>query len=221
MLGRVDAEAAHAQIDEIVEIGGDLGLYGGISSLEIGQTGELARAHLDWIVIVVDDALIVEIVAIVERAVVHPRVRRAAAADAGNIGHVIDDRVGVNIDADGLAARDHVGEGGAVAAAAGKRVAHGLIALPPGIIEVVAVGDLDDGVLHRRGDEHRAEAVRAEPRLALLRDIGPAPLEEADGGRAGQHQQATVARALRHLGGKAVIGADGGELVAAGAAGRD
>ncbi len=95
--------------------------------------------------------------------------RRAGDARAlGKPRHVIDDRVGINVYARGLAAIHHVGELLARAAAAFDPVADGLVARPP--------GGARDVLVRRRGLDGR-NAGRTEVFLALPCDVIPVPLE--------------------------------------------
>ncbi len=177
VLGRVDAEPRHAEIDHEVEVAHDLVAHAVVRGVQIRQAVQLADAHVIRGVLVVrglDGAGgLVEVGRRVEPRIDVLGELGAVAADARGLPrHGVEDGVGVDADADLGAALDHVGEFREGAAPAVlQRVADGLIALPP------RIGD-DHRVLAGRRDLDPGEPGRPQVVLALQRDVGPPPLEE-------------------------------------------
>src|SRR5690606_23075672 len=169
VLGRVDAEARHADGDQVVEVVRDPVADVGGGGPQVGQADQFAVLHLPLVVPVGDvAAAVVEVLALVEARVLVLAVGRPRAAGAGADGPgaapVVDDRVDVDLDPGLAAGVDHVDEVGPGAAAGlVEPVGHRLVVLPPG---VSLTGQ--HHVLLGRGDLHRAEAVGAQRGLALL-----------------------------------------------------
>ena len=197
VLCRVDPEAGHAHVDELVEVPGDgradvVGL-----GPQVGEAEQLALGHLQEVVEVVDAALggavggpiwtgVVEIGVAVEAARVrYPVVRvgevRVVHAAVGHLalaGHVVDDGVDVHLHAGGAAGGDHGAELRLGTHPAGQLVVHRLVHLPPRMQHRRVHGlGAHQGVL-RRGDLHAAVPGGAERVHALVGHRGPVPLEQ-------------------------------------------
>ena len=176
LLGRVPAEAVHAEGDQAVQVAGLLLLHVAGPGVQVGQAAQLAVPHLRLVVPVGDRGVAaMEVGLAVQRRVVeHVRERRAVvphpAVDLA--GHVVQHHVGVDLDAGRVAGRDHRRELGLGAEPRVQAVADRLVGLPPR----VAVGGQYHGFLGRR-DLHRAIPVRAEHVAALRADGRPRPVE--------------------------------------------
>src|SRR5207247_6975971 len=176
VLGRVDAEAVDAEGEQVVEVGGEPALHVVGVGGEVGQVDELAVLHLPSVAVVGDvivavAAAVVEVLHLVDARVVVVAERRAGAADGAGrpaAGHVVDYRVGVDLDPGGVAGGDHVGELLPAAAAGGQLVADRLVPLPPGVAPV-----RQHDVLLRRGRLGATGPLGAEHRGALPGDVGP------------------------------------------------
>ena len=183
VLGRIDAEAGHAEARQHDEVRRDLLADGHELGPQIGQGEQLAVLHIRRALVIGDGAWCMEIDGGIQAGVLVLRVARAVAADAGarEVGHVIDHRVRDDADTDRIAAVHHVGELDAGAGAAVRdAVAHRLIALAP----VVA---RHDAVLLGRGDLHRLHTCGTQHGFTLGRDIDPAPFEQMYGDVAREH----------------------------------
>ncbi|QTF91938.1 hypothetical protein [Halomonas sp. BM-2019] len=139
-------------------------------------------AVLDLVaILVVADMVVLVAAAVVEVLVAGVEVAVAEGAIVGtgdahplaDAGHMVDHRIDQDAHARGPAALDHVDERLAVAAARGQRVAHRLVAGPPG-----AVDALQGDVLVGRRDLDGVDAGRPQVSLTLRGDVVPAPLEE-------------------------------------------
>ncbi len=189
VLGRVDTEARDPEAGERDQVARDLLLDARLARVQVREAEQLAVLHRGRVGVVVEGAGRVEVLGGVEARVAVLRVRRAGATHAGarEVGHVVDDRVHVDADAGGPAPLHHVGELRLRARAAARQaVAHGLVALAPVLAR-------REAVLLGRGHLHGVVAHRAQEPLALLRDVGPLPLEEVDEDVAGGH---VAARAI-------------------------
>lgn len=179
VLGGIEAEAGDAQVDEVVEVGGDFCLDFGLARVEVGQIEELAAAHLCRILIVGNvviggETTVVKVVRAVKAGIVIVgEVGAGGAYAAFDAGHVVDYGVDVDIDAGGATTADHLGKLGAGAAATFEVVADGLIALPPGM-------GFDDEMFLRGRDLDGDVAGRAQKALTFLGNVRPGPLEEMD-----------------------------------------
>ena len=176
LLGRVPAEAVHAERDQAVQVAGLLLLHVAGPGVQVGQAAQLAVPHLRLVIPVGDRGVAaVEVGLAVQRRVVeHVRERRPVVPDPAVdlAGHVVQHHVGVHLDARRVAGRDHRRELGLGAEPGVQAVADRLVGLPPR----VAVGGQHHGFL-RRGDLHRCVPVRAEHVAALRADSRPRPVE--------------------------------------------
>mmetsp|Transcript_15882 Transcript_15882/g.43191 ORF Transcript_15882/g.43191 Transcript_15882/m.43191 type:complete len:385 (+) Transcript_15882:461-1615(+) len=180
VLGAVNAEARHAKVGDVVEVGGH-GLLDVVAGrAEVREAVEVAVLDVVRILVVRDAAIAACVAAVVH---VVGRVDRRRAVPVGAPGHagpaarrdVVEDGVDVDVHAGSLAALHHVDKGALVARAAHELVGHRLVARPPGVPLDVLVG---------RRDLHRFETLGTEPLLALEGDVRPGPLEEVHKGGA-------------------------------------
>src|SRR5690606_11680516 len=144
-----------------------------LAGVEVGEADQFAVLDVPAVPVVGDlRGAVVEVEGGVQAGVVVLGVRRAAGAGAAARGHVVDHRVGDDLDAGRVAGVDHVLERGAVAEPAGDPVAHRLVRGPPlpALYVLGGRGDLDVSVA--RGTEGGG---------ALAGDGGEVPLEQ-DGG---------------------------------------
>ena len=203
VLGRVDAEAIHAHVDERGEVLGDL--PPGIRQVggHVRQAHQPAVHHVVPVGAVVrglDAAVRVKVTRAEERVlrragVVGGAIRGGARASR----HLVEDHVRVDAHARVVAGVDHVLQRGGVSHVAHQApVVDGLVDVPPRV-----GGD----VRLRRGDLHGAKAIGAEELRALGGDVVPPPLEQLHigVGRIERHERGLALSKLRlrgrHTGG--------------------
>ena len=88
---------------------------------------------------------------------------------------MVDDHVGIDLDASLFAGPDHLDEFGFSATAAVEFIAHGLVSLVPRVIG-------ESHMFLRRGDLDCGESLGSQVVGAFLGDVGPLPFEEVNEG---------------------------------------
>ena len=201
VLDGIHAKPFNTQAHQVVEIRSNLRLHLRLARVEVVKRTELAGLYLPEI-LVVDDAVVVIAAAMMKVVVVvRDRVRvlsevRSCYTDAlWKTGHVVDHRIGVNIDAGGIAARHHVCEFFARAAAAFNLVADGLVTRPPGRTL---------NVLIRWRHLYGRVALGSEVLFALAGNIRPMPLEQL-------HKRNGLGRCLDGSLRRSLVGATGSQ----------
>jgi hypothetical protein len=176
VLGGIDTKTSHAKASQIVQVASDGATHVVGSSGQICEVDELAVLYFEAILIIVNIAIastVMKILILIETWIAIVLIASAGIAYAGSRCHVIDHDIGIDVNADCLAALHHVSEFGASSATALDAVAGDLVALPPW-----TTGDSD--VFRWWRDLDASKAARPEVVLALACDIGPFPFKEMD-----------------------------------------
>mmetsp|Transcript_46402 Transcript_46402/g.140789 ORF Transcript_46402/g.140789 Transcript_46402/m.140789 type:complete len:231 (+) Transcript_46402:789-1481(+) len=183
MFCRINPDAGDADFRHAIDVGGHCLLDVRATSAQVGHAREIAELHV-VLVVVVHHAAVVRVSAL--HVVEVPRavdgvgtVAVLAASDAHaapGSGHMVEDRVGVNADASGLAPPHHRSELCLIARTARQHIAYRLIARVPLVPGRVLIWGRH---LHRR------ESLGPQPPLALQRDVIPRPFEKMNEGLLG------------------------------------